>query len=344
MIAMPVIAPHSQPSDTFDNFTLPSHRFAVWTIIVFVIGIIGVCILLVRLHYDAIQDMAHRNLHNFVLLQDQFNHKLMTDLDAVITVLADDLQKPELDDDAFFHNYYALINDHSILQTLLVLDSEGIAIFDSRPEQPVVGNNFADAVFYSVHIDERLNQLVITPPIQSPVDNHWTVPISRAIWDDNGNLVHVIVVSASPLVWSESLNELNSSGEYRGILTRDDGVVLTTFPYRDALIGTQLAESQFLSTIDHHSNMDISSSFIDGEPTLLQMHLMESVSATLIIETLNIDELVQVDQVVLIIIVIAGTILFCGISILILYLRQHRALQLQADSLHQLNRRLQHDI
>jgi len=341
---MSVSVTQSEPSDTLDSFKLPSHRFTVSMIVMFVIGIVGVCILLMQLHYDAIYDVANRNLRNFILLENQFNQKLLTDLDDVITVLANDLQEAELDADEFLHNYHTLINDRSIFQTLLILDADGRVIHDSRPEQPFWGNDLTDELFYAVHTGERSDKFVIHPPIQSSVDNHWSVLLSRGIWDDSGNLSQVFVVSASSLIWSRSLNELNSSDEYIGILTREDGIVLTTFPYMDALIGTQLSETQFSSAMDNRSDVDILPSFINGQSTLIQMQSLESAPATLIIERLNIDALVQMDNVGIIITWIAFATLICGIAILVLYLRQHHALQLQTDNLQQINTKLQKDI
>ena len=344
MIRMSVSARQAQQTDTLEVFKLPSKRFAVGMIVVFVISIIGVCLLLGRLHYDELHDVARRNLHNLILVQDHFNQKLLTNSDEAINALTADLQASEIDVDALIHDYYALINNHSILQSLLILDTEGSVIFDSRPEQPSLGNNLADELFYSVHLSQDSDKWVIDQPVQNGDDNRWTVPISRAILDDNGKVSHVIVVSAFSLMWSESMDALSTSGEFVGMLTRDDGVILTTFPYVDALIGTQLSESQFSRARDNTLDLNILPSFLDGKAALVETLSMENAPATLIIEAVNVDDLFQIDTFVIIIILIASATLICGMAVLMLYLRQHHTLELQTDSLHQMNIRLQQDI
>jgi PAS domain S-box-containing protein len=326
------------------KFMLPSRRIAIWVIALFVISIVGVCIFLTQLHYADFRDTVHRNLHNLLVVQEQFNQKLLTELDDLTLALVADLQESEWDVDIIRNRYNAFAKDDPILRTLLILDANGTVIFDLRPEQPAMNLDVADRLYYSVHLTQRLDELYIDQPVQSRVDNNWSMPMSRAVVDDNGNLLNVIVVSISPLFWSESLNELNALGEYVGIVTHDDGIVLTTFPYIESLIGTQLSDSHLSILVGSSEDKNMLPSFVDDKLALMAMRRIEEIPVTLIIETANTEALFQFDSIVMTTTLIAVTSVISGVAVLFLYLRQHDALHLQTDNLHLANINLQQEI
>lgn len=334
----------SHDSRTLEQFRLPSLRVVVVMIIVFVVSIVGVCVLLTRLHYTDLQDFAKQNLRSLILVQDEFNQKLLADLDGKIQLISTELQNVEINADNLFHQYNALINENSILQSMLIADADGLVIFDSRVEQPSTGKIIADQTFFSVHITQNLDGLYIGDPKQQEDGNDWSVPISKVIRDNNGDLSHVAVIWASSRVWSESLEDLGAPTHYSGYLARDDGIVLTTFPFNDALISTQLPDNQRPIFADNVPDSNRVPSFADNQFNFIDAKQLDNAPIILVLEIVNTAMLFQADRVVVITTLIAIAVIASGGSFLYTYIGSYKALALQTANLNQMNIQLKDDV
>ena len=335
---MPLPTDQTHPIKQSD-FRLPSRRFASMMVLLFMVMIVGVCIFLINLHYSATVDVAQRNLHNLLVVQTQFNQEIFREVDDIVSALTLDLDNDAVDFDHLLDHYEQFVDQNPILRTLLLLDSDGNIIFDSRDDNSALGTNVADREYFTVHLAQPRNFLHINRPLESRVDGEWAIPISSGHYRD-GQLDYVLVVSISPQFWSESFAGFSALDDYTGILTNKDGVILTTFPYDSALIDTQVS-SDYLeaNTVD-----TLLPSPLDGNMSLVDSTMLVDYPLHLIIALSNTDALDGVDAVSAVIITIAVISILSGIGILMVYQAQYKALHLQTNNIFQINQDLKEEI
>jgi len=330
----------ARPKDTkHTTFKLPSRNFVNLLIVLFIIGIIGVCIVLINLHYDDHVNVARRNLHNLLIVQSQVNQEIFHEVDNLFRSVSLDLEDDELNIDHLLDHYLQFTTADSLLRTLLLIDPDGNVVFDSRTDENGLGMNVADREYYQTHLTSQSDTMFIGEPIQSRVDGEWLLPVSRSYYQ-NGELKYIMMVSISPAFWSEAFTGFDSLDEYVGILTHEDGTIITTLPYNESLIGTQVRAEYLAST----ASDTLLPSLIDDDMSLFDNTTIGDSPLHLIIEVANTEALFEFDSISATITSLAIITILSGMTVLVLYSRQHRVLRLRTDHLARTNQDLEQEI
>ena len=123
---------------------------------------------------------------------------------------------------------------------VLVLDAQGNVILDSGSLVPRKAN-FADRDYFLAFREEGQQGLFFGKPVPSRVTGLNILPISRAYYHPDGSFAGV-VVGAIRLSYFKELYGSLDLGSNSGInLFRQDGVVISRFPYGDADVGKSIA-------------------------------------------------------------------------------------------------------
>ena len=123
---------------------------------------------------------------------------------------------------------------------VLVLDAQGNVILDSGSLEPRKAN-FADRDYFLAFREEGQQGLFFGKPVPSRVTGLNILPISRAYYHPDGSFAGV-VVGAIRLSYFKELYGSLDLGNNSGInLFRQDGVVISRFPYGDADVGKSIA-------------------------------------------------------------------------------------------------------
>ena len=123
---------------------------------------------------------------------------------------------------------------------VLVLDAQGNVILDSGSLVPRKAN-FADRDYFLAFREQGQQGLFFGKPVPSRVTGLNILPISRAYYHPDGSFAGV-VVGAIRLSYFKELYGSLDLGSNSGInLFRQDGVVISRFPYGDADVGKSIA-------------------------------------------------------------------------------------------------------
>lgn len=131
-----------------------------------------------------------------------------------------------------------------LLRTLMLVDPDGVIIAEARPEMGAVGLDVSDRGYFRIHQTLHYPDLYIGEPVQSRVDDAWSMPMSLAVRDENGVLMCVVVASIEPRFFT---NELHGLHDHTGFTATRDGRVLMTTPHDDAHINRSLAETHLFT-------------------------------------------------------------------------------------------------
>ncbi|MEM6677170.1 MAG: response regulator [Pseudomonadota bacterium] len=85
--------------------------------------------------------------------------------------------------------------DLPTLRTLIVVDSDGIIRNDTRPDKPAVGVDVADRAYFVDAVANPQEYLQLGEAVTSRIDGRRAIPMSRAVTDNEGNLIAVVTTS-----------------------------------------------------------------------------------------------------------------------------------------------------
>jgi diguanylate cyclase (GGDEF)-like protein len=125
------------------------------------------------------------------------------------------------------------------LGSILVLNAQGDILADSRSIEPRKGN-FADADYFKAHQGHPFLDLYISQPFISPLDNSWSIGLSRRINRADGSFGGV-VIGTIRLSYLKNLFDKFILGPNDSItLLRDDRMVLMRHPFGEDIVGRNL--------------------------------------------------------------------------------------------------------
>lgn len=88
-----------------------------------------------------------------------------------------------------------VVSVYPTLRTLILLDSRGIIVGDTRLRQPGKGVDVSDRDYFTSHIKLPNYDVHISDPVASRVDGKWTWVLSAAIRSSLDGLIGVAAVS-----------------------------------------------------------------------------------------------------------------------------------------------------
>lgn len=123
---------------------------------------------------------------------------------------------------------------------VLVLDAKGTVMLDSRSDTPRTAN-MADRDYFVAFQSGGHQGLFIGKPVLSRVSGTYVLPLSRGYYHPDGSFAGVVAGSIRLSYFNELFGSLDL-GLYSGVnLFRQDGVVISRFPYGDADVGKTIA-------------------------------------------------------------------------------------------------------
>ena len=132
----------------------------------------------------------------------------------------------------------AVLQKEKVIQ-VAVVDREGTILY-SRLPQP--GNlNFADRGYFIEHRDGTRDALLVSEPVFGRITKQWAIQFSRAIRDDAGAFIGMIVMAVPPPALQEAYRELDLGEGSVVVLSRADGQVLARSSGFDAALKAPFA-------------------------------------------------------------------------------------------------------
>lgn len=137
--------------------------------------------------------------------------------------------------------------DHAAMATYLnrivVIDTAGNVVEDSRPSEPLQGN-FSDREYFRVHSGAHDPGLFVSKPFLSKRSSGgWVMALSRRISNPDGSFGGVVVGTLSLDYFHALFMNLKTVplGVYS--VTRSDGTMIMRYPFRLPAIGMDLSQS-----------------------------------------------------------------------------------------------------
>jgi diguanylate cyclase (GGDEF)-like protein/PAS domain S-box-containing protein len=128
-----------------------------------------------------------------------------------------------------------------LIESLSAIDANGklIAISTNSPPSDV---NYMDRDYFRHHRASRDPTPYVASPTRSRLDGNWVMTVSRRIDDEKGVFAGVVVATFATNYFSGFFESLNLGQDAAFLMLRQDGVVLTRFPYDASLIGTNISK------------------------------------------------------------------------------------------------------
>lgn len=120
---------------------------------------------------------------------------------------------------------------------MLVLDAEGSIVADSTASVPHVVN-FADRDFFTAHAGRSDVGLYISRAFVSPLDNEWSLALSRRVTRPDGGFGGVVVGTLRLSFVRELLSRVDLGPQGIVSLVREDGALLMRHPFLPEKLGT----------------------------------------------------------------------------------------------------------
>lgn len=214
----------------------------------------------------------------------------------------------------------------SFMGTLLLVDKVGNLMADAGPVIAPRSLNVADREYFTVHKENSHIGLYVSRPFASRAwHGDLGIGISRRLLDSAGNFAGV-VMGSMPLATINQLFDNLSLGRQGAInLFRNDGVLLTRFPYDASLINQDLGGSPHVqSLLQAKSGTFDSDSPIDGIRRIISFQRLDKYPLVLTV-ALSVDEIFSAWQRKALILSLATLALCCAVvGLTILFQRELR--------------------
>ncbi|MEX2629464.1 MAG: ATP-binding protein [Tistlia sp.] len=163
------------------------------------------------------------------------------------------------------------------LRAVLVVDSGGRVMADSRPGQPSVGHDMSRRSYFQLPAQGRAGAVFIGRPVLSLHDGLWALPISKPVRGPDGRLVAVVVASISPSRLAEGVPAAAIDQNRSALLARADGTLLMQLPGNGFWPRSSLATTPlFAERLRRHGlGLFESAALFDEQPRLVAYRKLE---------------------------------------------------------------------
>ncbi len=149
---------------------------------------------------------------------------------------------------------------------VFVLDARGNVVLDSgNPQIAQQGGNFADRDYFRAFAEGGHKDLFIGAPVVFAASGLKVLPLARAYYTLDGKFAGVVVAAIRLSFFNEVFSALNL-GEQSGVnLLRQDGIIISRFPYGDADVGKSIAGTPSFARLQKEgSGTFVGKAAIDG--------------------------------------------------------------------------------
>lgn len=125
-----------------------------------------------------------------------------------------------------------------------VADAQGRVVYSSlnTSEQPPEVVSIDDREHFQVHLKASPpSGMYIGPPVQGRVSQRWSIQLSRALHDRQGQFAGVLVLSLSPQFLSQQLQSIYDNPRDVILLLRDDGTYLARSQRQEEVLGRRVS-------------------------------------------------------------------------------------------------------
>jgi diguanylate cyclase (GGDEF)-like protein len=212
----------------------------------------------------------------------------------------------------------------SFMGTLLLVDKAGNLIADAGPVIASRSLNVADREYFIAHKENNHIGLYVSRPFASRTRHgELSIGISRRLSDSAGRFAGV-VMGSMPLTTVNQLFDNLSLGPQGAInLFRNDGVLLTRYPYDESQIDQDLGGSPHVQRLLHEKSGTFDSvSPIDGVRRIISFERLDKYPLVLTV-ALSVDEIFSAWQRKALVLSLVTLILCCAVvGLTILFQRE----------------------
>lgn len=159
--------------------------------------------------------------------------------------------------------------------SVFVLDAQGDLVLDSGSLVPRQAN-FADRDYFQVFQSGTHKGLFIGKPVLSRVTKVNILPLSRAYYHADGRLAGVVVGALRLSFLNEMFGSLDLGPNSGVNLFRNDGVIISRFPYGDADVGKTIAGTpNFTRFVEEGRGSFVGRAALDGVERLYAFHRVD---------------------------------------------------------------------
>ncbi len=139
------------------------------------------------------------------------------------------------------------------LRVISIINPQGIIVADSYAGDDAVGLHVRDRNYFYIHQLWRYDGIYFGLPIRSRVDGDWLLPMSLALYNDDGSQAGVVAAFIDLSYFSDIHTRGNQT---IGYMARQTGQILTAFPAREAAIGYSLHDDPSFDNLHSYSDGD----------------------------------------------------------------------------------------
>jgi len=236
------------------------------------------------------------------------------------------------------------INGVPQARAVLVLNRNGESVIDSASLQPRKFNG-ADRDPFRIHRDNGHYGLFIGTPVRSPLNDLWTIILSRRIDTPAGGFGGVVTLALDPAYFSSFYGSIGAPHGSSIVLLNADGVVLSRHPHDDAVMGQTLFGPNARSNVPMPAvpagALTVTSP-IDGQQRLMAYKYLNRYPLLLSVST-TVDAAVRPAMKLIWMNIAAGAVIAALVLALFAVLaRQARGREQLAASLHQAKLKAEH--
>lgn len=149
-------------------------------------------------------------------------------------------------DQAVCNSFMETLHDRYPLYSVLVVATpDGEIVCSSMPEaQPL---NISDRPYFQRALQDR--DFVVGKTVISRFDNQVVMPFAMPVIDERGNITRVLAAGLDMQVFSNIVQDIDLPPEATLLVIDGEGTVLTRFPERDDLIGTEFSDAPLVRQI-----------------------------------------------------------------------------------------------
>ncbi len=151
--------------------------------------------------------------------------------------------------------------------------------------------DLSDREHYRVHLGHTRDELFISKPVVGRMSGKWSIQLSRAIRDDDGKLLGVVVGSIDPFYWVRVFNAVNLGKDGSVTLFGMDGIIRATTGVDGKNLGRSLAGAPLFSKATQRPiDTYMASGAYDGVKRLISYRLFKEVPLMIVVGV-SIDEM-----------------------------------------------------
>ena len=237
-----------------------SIAFAVVAVLLALIGLSGFA---AYSEYNLYVKDAERRVESDIAASEQNIKLAISSLESLMRAIGERIRTGGVSEHNLSEFLFTMDHDLPATRALLVVNPRGVVIAESRAERLSVGIDVSDRAYFTAHravvpdgtVGE--GELFIGGPIRSRVDNSWLMPISRAVRDDKGNLLAVIVASMDLRYIAKLFSSIDAGPHKLEVLLHQEGQVVSVFPFDFTQIGRSVANQPLFRDFLPRATLDV---------------------------------------------------------------------------------------